>query len=205
MDDDPLAFLRGEAVSDLQAKKSEGRTYGVVVTLETEGDGKPAERSKELIVKARELNLELGSRVAGCIFGKDSLMRARVFAYYGLDQIFVGLETESNPNQIISDALIRWVERECPDLWLFSTSAYGREFAARLAMRLNTGLVDSVLHFDLSVEDRTYEMTHLEWDGKMSRTLSMKHVRPQLATLAPGRVSPAVEDRSRVSAIQTLG
>jgi len=204
-EDDPLAFMRGEVPAEKTADGAAKSSFGILVTLEVGPEAVEAKRAKEeLMGKALELNGELGGRVAACVVGRGAAEEAKQFVHYGLDGLFALPATHGCLTKDLPGTLAAWAKTQKPDVWLFSDSSLGRRLAARVAMRLETGLVASVTDFDLNLSERCLEMTHLELAGKMRRTLSIQSARPQIATLAPGRAAPAAEDKSKATPIELL-
>jgi electron transfer flavoprotein alpha subunit len=203
MEDDPLAFMRGEVVPENTARNETGPATGIVITLETDEHGKPTKASEELIGKALELNGELGSRVSGWLFGAKAPDYAKSFVHYGLDKILVMKEPGGN-SKSIAQKFAKWAEENRPELWIFPESALGRRTAAWMAARLETGFVNSVQAINIDLNSRSMEMTHVELQGKLGRTIVIREARPQIMTLARGAGSPARLSETERSPIEIL-
>jgi len=148
-EDDPLAFMRGEVLVEKAADGAATSSFGILVTLEAGPEAVRAKRAKEeLMGKALELNGELGGRVAACVVGTGAAEEAKQFVHYGLDGLFALPATHGCLTKDLPGALAAWAKTQKPDVWLFSDSPLGRRLAARVAMRLETGLVASVTDFD---------------------------------------------------------
>ena len=197
MEDDPFAFMRGEVVPENTARGETGAATGIVITLETDEHGKPTKESEELMGKALELNGELGGRVSGWLFGLKASDHAKFFVHYGLDKIFVTKESGA-------EKLAKWAAENKPELWMFPGSAPGRRIAARLAAHLGTGFVNSVESVNIDLNSRSMEMTHLELQGKLRRTIVIREARPQIMTLAAGAGSPARLSETERSPIEIV-
>lgn len=201
MEDDPLAFLRGEAQPAAAEISKAALGFSIFIMLET-GDSSEGEvRSKEITGKAIELSGQLGGSVTGCILGTDALEQAKRFQHFGLNRLFA---CPCDNLRMAIDKLAVWAKSENPWLWLFCDSDHGRLLATQLAARLSTGLVVGALQLDLNLTDEVVEFTHLEFEGKMKRTLAMKSIRPQMATLAKGSAFPAAENTSQITEIESL-
>lgn len=203
MEDDPFAFMRGEVVPDENARTDNPVTSGIVVVLENDEQGKPSKTSEEAIGKALELNSALGSRVEGWMISENAPERAKSFVHYGLDKIFVCSAKTPNTRSKIS-VLSNWAKRNRSELWIFPDSNSGRRLASRFAALLSTGLVTSVDEMNIDFNDRSIEMTHLELQGKLKRTLVTRVARPQVATLASGCGSPARLDEATRTPIEVF-
>ncbi len=203
MEDDPLAFMRGEVVPENTAQSESSSASGIVITLETDEQGKPTKASEELIGKALELNGELGGRVSGCLAGAKASDYAKSFVHYGLDKILVMKESGGN-SKSITEKFAKWAEESRPELWMFPESRFGRRTAARMAARLGTGFVNSVQAVNIDLNSRSMEMTHLELQGKFRRTIVIREARPQIMTLARGAGSPARLSETERSPIEVL-
>ncbi len=201
MEDDPFAFMRGEVVPENAARSEFGSASGIVITLETDEQGKPTKASEELIGKALELNGELGSRVSGCLTGAKALDYAKSFVHYGLDKILVVKDSDGSS---ITEQFAKWAEKNQPELWMFPESRLGRRTAARVAARLRTGFVNSVQAVNIDLGSRSMEMTHLELQGKLRRTIVVREARPQIMTLAAGAGSPVRLSETERSPIEVL-
>ncbi|MBI4430898.1 MAG: hypothetical protein HY587_04200 [Candidatus Omnitrophica bacterium] len=201
-EEDPLAFMRGEAVPAEDLRKREAVAQGIAVVLETDQNGKPTTASEELIGKTLELNSELGSRVTGCILGEKGEDYSKSFVHYGLDKIFFIEKPAKTPGQEIVSKLQSLFEKIKPELLIFPDTAAGRRMAARVAARLGTGLVTSVESMGIDFNDRSIEMTHTELQGKMRRIIVIREARPQMATLAAGCFTPARLDETVRSPVE---
>ena len=203
MEDDPLAFLRGEVIPAKEdADTSRCADGGLCVLLETDKQGMPSVETRQTIRKALELAGELGVRTSGVLIETQRAVRPEPFCSFGLQSLYHGLSLCTASSRAVAGHLARWAVQEKPNLWLFPDTPVGRELGARVAMRLDTGFVTSVTQFDLNANDRTFEMTHAELGEKMKRVLVIKQARPQMATLATGTVSPAEPDPARNTAVR---
>lgn len=203
MEDDPFAFMRGEVVPEGNARTDNAVASGIIVVLENDEHGKPTKESEEAVGKALELNSALGSRVEGWVVSENATERAKSFVHYGMDKIFV-CSTNKSDTRSRATILSGWAKKNRSELWIFLDSRASRRLAARFAAQLSTGLVTSVEEMNIDFNDRSIEMTHLELQGKLKRTLVTRAARPQVATLALGCGSPARLDEAVRSPIEIV-
>lgn len=203
-EDDPFAFMRGDVLPARKTQAEVSRAaFNIFAFLDAEGDNPPSQAARELLGKAFEMSNQLGGYVSGYVSGLGAKEKAEKFQHFGLKRLAACSDRMGMADMI--NVFKEETQRAKPWLWLFSDSPRSRRLAARLAMRLEAGLVAGVIQTDLNLSEATIEFTHLELEGKMRRTLAMRAVRPQIATLVLGYSSPAVEDASETTDIEVLG
>ncbi|MFA5181145.1 MAG: electron transfer flavoprotein subunit alpha/FixB family protein [Syntrophales bacterium] len=89
-----------------------------------------------------------------------------------------------------------------PDIFLIAATARGKDFAARLAARLDTGLCSNCIDMRRE-EDGTIVMERLAYGGAAVQRVSCE-TRPVMATIPPRTFSPSPADHARSGAIRTL-
>jgi len=89
-----------------------------------------------------------------------------------------------------------------PDIFLVAATARGKDFAARLAARLDTGLCSNCIALHRE-EDGTIVMERLAYGGAAVQQLNCS-ARPAMATIPPRTFTPAPADHGRSGIIRKL-
>ena len=191
-----LSIDRGRAaVGDgTGADASACRDIWVVAQLDAAGAVLPV--TFELLAKAREL--------ASCQKGQPLLAERRVVAV-----LAEGRAAESQAARLIAagaDEVIRcqderfahmdsevWAAWLCalaedrrPETVLFGATAFGRELAPRVAVRLQTGLTADCTALDIDPKTGALLQTRPAFGGNLMATIECPAHRPQMATVRPG-------------------
>ena len=198
-----LSIDRGRAaVGDgTGADASACRDIWVVAQLDAAGAVLPV--TFELLAKAREL--------ASCQKGQPLLAERRVVAV-----LAEGRAAESQAARLIAagaDEVIRcqderfahmdsevWAAWLCalaedrrPETVLFGATAFGRELAPRIAVKLQTGLTADCTVLSIDPATGLLLQTRPAFGGNLMATIECPMHRPQMATVRPG-VFPVTED-----------
>jgi electron transfer flavoprotein alpha subunit len=105
-------------------------------------DGTPVKSTLELLTLARRL----GEPVA-VIYGDAEASLVETLGRYGVTAVYAAGPSvgDAHPNPAVADAVVVTIERTSPSAVLITSSPDGKEIAARVAVRLNSGvLTDAV-------------------------------------------------------------
>jgi len=150
----------------------------------------------ELLGKGRELANELKTELAAVLFGHDLGNLPHELIGYGASRVYLlehplfkGLQAEPYVG-----ALTTLAKKYIPDIILIGSTKRGKEVAARLAARLETGCVPDCTHLSID-KSGSLQMGRVVYGGNAAAT-QVCRVKPQIATV-PLRVfeKPQREER----------
>lgn len=134
----------------------------------------------ELLAAGRDLAGKLGTRL--CAFAVDA-ESAREYIGCGADEVFLLPAFSSDqPLEACVPVLADAARERDPDVFLIGATTRGKEIAARLAVRLETGLCSGCTGFEL--EGDKLRMERLVYGGAAVQTVYCT-ARPQMATIPP--------------------
>lgn len=168
------------------------------VYLEQEG-GVLEGVSLELLSKGREMAGHMGWTLAGLLMGHAvSHLSDEAFAC-GANQVWLA-EHPLLENFTI-DAYARVAFQALlagkPSVFLLGATPNGRDLAARLAVRLRTGLNADCTNLRLDPQEDLLIGEVSGFGGGVLALIEMRHHRPQMATVRPGVFSPGEPNYSR--------
>jgi electron transfer flavoprotein alpha subunit len=155
----------------------------------------------ELLSIARVLASQPGVKVTAVVPDQDD--QAGIYIAGGADEILLlGPLGEDMSLDVWLPVIAAEVKRTDPDIFLSAATARGKDFAARLAARLDTGLCSNCIA--LHREDNgTVVMERLVYGGVAVQQVASS-TRPAMATIPPRTFAPAAPDHSRTGEIRKL-
>ena len=164
--------------------------HDIWVFSQVDGAGAVMPVAFELIGRARELAAARGCRVVALLgegadaprdgaakliaAGADEVLRCR-------DERLAGADSE---------AFAAWIcglaETRRPEAILYGATAFGRELAPAVAVRLQTGLTADCTVLDVDAETGLLLQTRPAFGGNLMATIECPAHRPQMATVRPG-------------------
>ncbi len=155
----------------------------------------------ELLTIARGLASQTGVKVTAIV--SDQGDQGDIYIAGGADEVVL---LSPLAEDMSLDAWIPVIAAETkgadPDMFLVAATARGKDFAARLAARLDTGLCSNCIALHRE-EDGTIVMERLAYGGTAVQQLSCS-TRPVMATIPPRTFSPAPADHGRSGEIRKL-
>lgn len=141
----------------------------------------------QLIAKAVDLARTIDAEVCAVIFGHEIEEYIMEYTAHGADRILaVDHSALKNYNVEQYTALMENLIRERdPEIILIGATDFGREFAPRLAKRLQTGLSADCVGLDMT-EDGLLIQIAPSFGGNMLAEIITPAHRPQMATVRPG-------------------
>jgi electron transfer flavoprotein alpha subunit len=156
----------------------------------------------ELLNIGREIAAKMGTRVSALL--SQDREQARDTIDRGADEVLL-LPHLSSDQSI--DAYIPIIVEEAkqgdPDLILLPATARGKDMAARIAARLDTGLCSSCIALNFDEENKTLVMARLAYGGAAVQKV-MCTTRPAMATIPPRTYEPAVAEDGRQGQVREL-
>ncbi len=174
-----------------------GRSIWVVA--ENSRDGL-AHVTFEMLGKARDLTTVTHSEVVALVISPSGDSHARSLAAAGADRVLVIDNSSLGPvyGRAVGHVLMAAVARETPYAILFAATADGRDLAARLAARLNLGLTGDAIDLEIDEEGQLVQLKPALGGNVVAPILSK--TLPNLVTLRPGLLTPAVEEQDAAAA-----
>ncbi len=158
----------------------------IMVYAETSG-GSLMSVGKELISEAKLLANDLSCEVWAVLIGNDIKKHADECISYGADKIYViqGENFEEYTNDAYTEAFTKLINETKPEIVLMGATAVGRSLAARIAVRIQTGLTADCTHLGIDLKKKILLQTRPAFGGNIMATITCEHYRPQMATVRP--------------------
>ena len=203
---DRLAELAQAAPVDSRAvlpRFPDSRERSVWVVAETTKDGL-AHVTLEMLGKAREMTAVTQSEVVAVVIASDGESLAQTLADRGADRVLVLDNSSLGPvcSRAVSQALAAVVDKERPYAILFASTADGRDLAARLAAKLELGLTGDAIDLEIDDEGRLVQLKPALGGNVVAPILSK--TLPNLVTLRPGLLTPAVPEPGALALVEEV-
>ena len=175
----------------------------VWVVAENSRDGL-AHVTYEMLGKARDLTTITRSEVVAVVIGADGEAYSQSLAVAGADRVLLIDNTSLGPvfSRAVGNVLATAVAQETPYAILFASTADGRDLAARLAARLNLGLTGDAIDLEIDADGQLVQLKPALGGNVVAPILSK--TLPNLVTLRPGLLTPAVEDPGATATVTQL-
>lgn len=142
----------------------------------------------QLIGKGYELAKELEVKLTLVILGTEFDDQIDELSYYGPDEI-IYLKSpilKHYYSDIYVQALSELTNIHKPEIVLIGATPTGRDFAPRVAKRLNAGLTADCTGLEIDQTTRNLLQTRPTFGGTLMATIRTPNSRPQMATVRPG-------------------
>ena len=158
----------------------------------------------EMLGKARELTTTTRSEVVAVVIAPAGETHASALAAAGADRVLLLDNSALGPvcSRAVGNALANAVERARPYAILFASTADGRDLAARLAARLNLGLTGDAIDLEIDHEGQLVQLKPA-LGGNVVAPIMSKTL-PNLVTLRPGLLTPAVPEPGLSAKVEHL-
>ena len=193
----PTGAITVEKVEDTKAVNLEDYE-GVWAYIEQRG-GKVNPTSYEMLGEAKRLADQLGTHVAAVVIGSEVSHLIDEIISYGADKVYKVEDSvfENYNTDPYTKAMVELIQEYKPEILLFGATFDGRDFASRIAVRIDTGLTADCTELSVDPETRNLEQTRPAFGGNIMATILCPTRRPQMATVRP-KVMDAIEpDSSR--------
>ncbi|HYB07437.1 MAG TPA: electron transfer flavoprotein subunit alpha/FixB family protein [Nitrososphaerales archaeon] len=152
----------------------------------------------ELLGKGRELADGLGVRLCVVILDAGLQHEADSFVQHGADKVFVidNPALEGSLPEPSSDAICRLASQSTPQVLLIGSTKKGNDIAARVAARLETGVITNCLNVSLDREARVIVADRPSYGGILTSTETCT-TKPQILTIPPRVLEPAATSENR--------
>lgn len=148
-------------------------------------DGKIKKVTCEILTASRKIADELGQELCAVLAGKDIAGLAPSLGDYGADKIFL-LEDNALENYTTdgyTSVIVDLIKEKEPYAFLLGYTVFGRDLAAQVAQRLETGLMSDCI--DMALEDGQLVFTRPIYAGKAFVKARCPEARPVMATIRP--------------------
>jgi electron transfer flavoprotein alpha subunit len=169
-----------------------------------EHDGStPRDVTYEMLEDARKLADSLRVKVCALVLGGPAVPDfARALAEHGADDVHVGrhelLTTYS------AEPFVRVIESLCrerrPGTLIVAATPNGQDLAARIAARLDVGLISSCLQFTIG-PDKNVQGVKAAYERKVYATMTCSGSTPHIFTFVPGAVGVGQPNKRRKATV----
>ncbi len=158
----------------------------------------------EMLGKARDLTTITASEVVAVVISSDGERHASELAAAGADRVLVIDNSSLGPvcSRAVGNVLAEAVRTEPPYAILFASTADGRDLAARLAARLSLGLTGDAIDLEMDDEGQLVQLKPALGGNVVAPILSK--TLPNLVTLRPGLLTPAVSEPGAAATVEHL-
>jgi electron transfer flavoprotein alpha subunit len=173
---------------------------GIWIIAEQRG-GNLRKISYELTSEGRRLADQSGQPLAAVVVGSQIGEEAKKLIPYGPDTLYVADDpalADYTP-EAYTAVLADLIKKQEPDIVLLGASAQGKELAAKLAARLETGMAQDCVSFRL--ENGLLIAKRPLYAGKVYADVACETARPQMAAARPNVLAVAEPDPSRQAEI----
>lgn len=198
---DALSIERDEAARtvDLASYKD------IWVFAQTDSAGALVPVACELLGRVRELATQRGCRVVAVLGegAKAGSAHAETLIASGADEVLRCRDERlaQNDAQVYAHWLCDLVRERRPEVVLIGATAFGRELAPGVAVRLQTGLTADCTVLEMDQETGLLHQTRPAFGGNLMATIMCPAHRPQMATVRPGVFSAPAPDAARTGAV----
>lgn len=184
---DAIAIERDEAGEGSGRNLSAYRDIWVIAQVDAEGALLPV--AFELVGKALELAKVRGCQVVAVLGEAGRAPRqAERLAATGVAEVIHTVDERLTHAD--AEVFAQWIcalaEERRPEAMLFGATAFGRELAPRVAVRLQTGLTADCTALDIDPKTGALLQTRPAFGGNLMATIECPAHRPQMATVRPG-------------------
>ena len=160
------------------------------VFVQTDEHDAVASVAFELVGKGRELADARGCRLVALVgMGPEgSLGDLEHLVCAGADEVLVCRDERLRQNdaEVYARLICDLVAERKPEAILYGATAFGRELAPGVAVRLQTGLTADCTVLSMDTETGLLQQTRPAFGGNLMATIICPNQRPQMATVRPG-------------------
>ena len=175
------------------------------VFVQTDEHDAVAPVAYELMGKGRELADARGCRLVALagMSPEGSLEDLEHLVCAGADEVVVCRDERLRQNdaEVYARLICDLVAERGPEAILYGATAFGRELAPGVAVRLQTGLTADCTVLSMDTETGLLQQTRPAFGGNLMATIICPNHRPQMATVRPGIFGAPEFDYSRSGAI----
>ena len=154
----------------------------------------------QLLGKGRELADALKVNLSLVILGANFDDNLKEFSQYGADEIIYIKSSilKDYYSDLYVKTLTDLIIEHKPEIILIGATPTGRDFAPRVAKRVNAGLTADCTGLTIDLESRNLLQTRPTFGGNIMATIKTPTSRPQMATVRPGIFKPLKKSKRKV-------
>lgn len=165
-------------------------------------DGAVAKVSLELLSEARKIADAAAEKLVAVLVGSDVGATAEAVSEMGVDEVITveGAEYEPYSTDAYTFAFAQLCKKYNPSVLFLGATDNGKDFAPRLACRLNTGAIADTTELYYNPETKDVEWTKPAFGGNLMATIVCDEARPQIGTIRRGvfKIEPAAKKENVV-------
>ena len=184
---------------------------GIWVFVQTDAEGSVMPVAFELVGRARELAAERGEdyRVTALLPAAESVSADDATASLiasGADAVIRCCDERfASPDAAVTAAWIAdLAASRKPEIILYGATAFGRELAPAVAVRLQTGLTADCTVLGIDSATGLLQQTRPAFGGNLMATIACPAHRPQMATVRPGIFAAPEPDSGRRGSVEDV-
>ena len=183
----PMEAIVLERVKDI-SKKVDFTQYKGVWVIAEHYKNKIHNVAFQLLGKGRELSNALGVHLTLVILGANFDEKLDDFSQYGMDEIIYVKSPilKDYYSDLYAKVLSELIVGHKPEIILIGATPTGRDFAPRVAKKLNAGLTADCTGLEINPETKNLLQTRPTFGGNIMATIRTPSSRPQMATVRPG-------------------
>ena len=159
----------------------------------------------ELLGEGRKLADTLGVSLCAVLLGDNVSNITNELFELGADKVYISESpllrdyTTDGYCNVICDM----IDEYKPEIVLYGATHIGRDLAARIAARVNTGLTADCTNLEIDTEKRLLLQTRPAFGGNLMATITCETKRPQMSTVRPGVMERAQREAGRRGEVVT--
>ncbi len=156
----------------------------------------------QLLSRAKDLATKIDAEVCAVVFGHQVDEWVGEYIAHGAEKIYLTDHPQLAVYSMETYTLLmeRLARQEKPEIILVGATAFGREFAPRVAKRLGTGLTADCIGLDIDQEGLLLQMAP-SFGGNLVAEIVTPERRPQMATVRPGTFQEIPHDYIRTGEV----
>ncbi len=156
----------------------------------------------QLLSRAKDLATKIDAEVCAVVFGHQVDEWVGEYIAHGAEKIYLTDHPQLAVYSMETYTLLmeRLARQEKPEIILVGATAFGREFAPRVAKRLGTGLTADCIGLDIDKEGLLLQMAP-SFGGNLVAEIVTPERRPQMATVRPGTFQEIPHDYIRIGEV----
>lgn len=151
----------------------------------------------QLLAKANDLSCALDAEVCAVVLGYEMDEYVAEYIAHGAQKVLVVDHASLNQYSVEKYAvLMELLARDfLPEIILIGATSFGKEFAPRVAKRLNTGLTADCIGLEITADGNLLQIAPSFGGNLIAEIITPNH-RPQMATVRPGTFQEIPHDNS---------
>lgn len=190
---------------DVEVEKVDLSQYKGVWVIAEHYNGNIHNVAYQLLGKGRELADTLNVNLTLVILGDNFDEQLEELSNYGADEIiYVKSKILKNYySDLYTKTLTELITENKPEIVLIGATPTGRDFAPRVAKRLNAGLTADCTGLEIDPETNNLFQTRPTFGGNIMATIRTPNSRPQMSTVRPGTFKKPEATKKKVN-IRTI-